>query len=67
MDEADRAQVLEEGERAAAIARLRQATGAGADVCLCCGEPIPAARRRALPSACLCLPCQEEFERSVRR
>ena len=28
-----------------------------------CGEPIPEARRRALPGVRLCIECQERYER----
>ena len=31
-------------------------------VCETCGEPIPAARLRALPEATLCVPCAEKAE-----
>ena len=30
--------------------------------CLECGEPIPIARREAIPGCTLCLDCQHEFE-----
>nr|WP_319491818.1 TraR/DksA C4-type zinc finger protein [uncultured Desulfobacter sp.] len=32
--------------------------------CIDCGEPIPLARRKAMPGCCRCIPCQEAFERS---
>jgi len=38
----------------------------GADVCADCGEPIPAERREALPSAVRCVDCQEYNERTGR-
>ena len=36
----------------------------GREPCLCeeCGEPIPEARRRALPGVRLCLECQQEAD-----
>jgi phage/conjugal plasmid C-4 type zinc finger TraR family protein len=42
---------------AAARARL-QAEGEGSEYCIECGEPIPEARRRALPGARTCVACQ---------
>jgi phage/conjugal plasmid C-4 type zinc finger TraR family protein len=44
---------------AAARARL-QAAGEGSEECAVCGEPIPEARRRALPGARTCVQCQAE-------
>ena len=37
--------------------------GEGAAVCDACGEPIPDARRRALPGVRLCVTCQEAADR----
>ena len=46
-----------------AIARIRGALAAeGEDFCVECDEPIPAARRAALPSAERCIGCQTIFE-----
>ena len=44
-----------------AVRRARSELGAGvsAEVCEDCGEPIPEARRRALPGVRRCVPCQE--------
>jgi phage/conjugal plasmid C-4 type zinc finger TraR family protein len=39
-------------------ARARLPAGEGLDHCEACGEPIPAARRRALPGTRTCVPCQ---------
>lgn len=39
-------------------ARARMPAGDGLDDCEECGEPIPAARRRALPGARTCVGCQ---------
>ena len=41
-----------------AYARARLASGEGAADCVECGEPIPEARRKALPSARRCVQCQ---------
>lgn len=51
-------------EQDEAIARIRAGlnTEGGAD-CITCGEPIPAARRRALPSAERCIACQSHYEK----
>jgi phage/conjugal plasmid C-4 type zinc finger TraR family protein len=44
---------------AVAAARARMAAaGEGSDDCVICGEPIPEARRRALPGARTCVQCQ---------
>ncbi len=40
------------------LARARMPAGAGSDFCEECGEPIPPARRQALPGARTCVPCQ---------
>jgi phage/conjugal plasmid C-4 type zinc finger TraR family protein len=39
-------------------ARARIAAGEGAAHCTVCGDPIPAARRAALPGARTCVACQ---------
>jgi phage/conjugal plasmid C-4 type zinc finger TraR family protein len=39
-------------------ARARMPAGAGRDFCEECGEPIPVARRWALPGVRTCVPCQ---------
>lgn len=39
-------------------ARARMPIGEGSEDCEDCGEPIPAARRRALPGATTCVGCQ---------
>ncbi|ODN71190.1 TraR/DksA C4-type zinc finger protein [Methylobrevis pamukkalensis] len=67
MDDVDQAQLREEGERAAALARLMaQAAAPGAAVCDDCGEEIPAMRRQALPSARRCIGCAEWNEAPKR-
>ncbi|WP_346915386.1 TraR/DksA C4-type zinc finger protein [uncultured Roseibium sp.] len=40
--------------------------GQGADECVDCGDPIPEARRLALPSARRCAGCQTSFEGAHR-
>ncbi|HEV2366259.1 MAG TPA: DksA/TraR family C4-type zinc finger protein [Caulobacteraceae bacterium] len=39
-------------------ARGRLPVGEGSEHCVDCGEEIPPARRRALPGAHTCVPCQ---------
>ncbi len=54
-------------ERDAGLARVRaQLMGQGADECVDCGDPIPEARRLALPSARRCAGCQTSFEGAHR-
>jgi phage/conjugal plasmid C-4 type zinc finger TraR family protein len=50
---------------AVASARARLDAGGGADWCDECGERIPPARRKALPSARTCVECQQA--RDARR
>jgi len=67
MDSIDDAQAMDERIRLAEIASARsQVTGAGADTCEDCGDPIEDKRRRAAPWAVRCLDCQEAAERQKR-
>jgi len=51
-------------QREASIGRIREALlEPGEEECVDCGHLIPEARRRAMPSADRCLPCQSRFER----
>ena len=43
---------------AVSLARANMPTGEGALFCDECGDPIPEARRKALPGARTCVPCQ---------
>lgn len=43
-------------------ARARLPQGQGSDICDNCGASIAAARRAAMPSARLCLSCQEQAD-----
>jgi phage/conjugal plasmid C-4 type zinc finger TraR family protein len=47
-------------------ARAAQLDAPGNERCADCHEPIPPARRRALPSAHRCVECQAFFERIGR-
>lgn len=54
-----------------AIARMRarnahRATGEGAELCDECAEPIPLARRQAVPGVRLCVACQSGRDRAWR-
>lgn len=52
-------------EQDEAIARIRAGLNAeGADDCIDCGNPIPPARRAAMPSAERCIACQSHHERA---
>jgi len=46
------------------LARQRLAGGVGLTHCEQCEEPIPEARRQALPGVRLCVGCQVEYEKS---
>ena len=52
-----------------ALARVRMRARAGGESlteCADCGEPIPEARRLAVPGVTLCIACQTEADRSFR-
>ena len=44
-------------------ARARLPGGEGAAHCIACEEPIPEARRKAMPGVRLCVQCQAELEK----
>jgi phage/conjugal plasmid C-4 type zinc finger TraR family protein len=44
-------------------ARSRLPEGEGVTHCVECEEPIPEARRKAIPGVRLCVDCQSEFEK----
>lgn len=69
-DWADKAAAREQEIRDDALAaRARQADGrlgeASAEECAVCGEPIPEARRVALPGVQTCIECQDDLEREI--
>ena len=68
MDEADIAQRNNElYDRMALQAHVASVpTGESATECQDCGEPIPEARRRAVPGCLFCIFCQERRERRNR-
>lgn len=47
------------------LARARIPAGEGEIHCQECGEEIPEGRRRALPGARTCVPCQSALDRSA--
>jgi len=67
-DAADKGSVYMQRELEGQIARVRsEAAGAneGPRECEDCGEPIPDARRRAMPGCTRCIRCQEKFEQGM--
>ena len=49
-----------------ARAQSRLPQGPSATHCDACAEPIPEARRAALPGVRLCIKCQEQADKAVR-
>jgi phage/conjugal plasmid C-4 type zinc finger TraR family protein len=47
-------------------ARAQLPSGPGLSHCEECGEPIPEARRQAVPGVRLCIACQDEADRQVQ-
>lgn len=65
-DQLDDAAQLEAQDRQGGIEAAREAMrGEGAAYCDECGEPLPLARREAVPSARLCIDCADP--RAARR
>jgi phage/conjugal plasmid C-4 type zinc finger TraR family protein len=46
-------------------ARASMPSGEGRTHCVDCGEEIPEARRRAMPGALTCVPCQSSHDRTA--
>lgn len=66
MDIADRAYVSEMGylqDCLSAVQEISDVERVSLTHCEICGEPIPAARRQAVPGVRLCIECQEDMER----
>ncbi|MGE4195323.1 MAG: TraR/DksA C4-type zinc finger protein [Pseudodesulfovibrio sp.] len=63
-DECDMAQDMEALHRRIALESLHSATTGRNSLYYCeeCGDPIPEARRQAVPGVSLCLECQEEAD-----
>lgn len=67
-NEIEAAELAETNERERTIARIRDRLAVpGEEDCIACGDPIPEARRAAMPSARRCAPCQAELESGGRR
>ncbi|MGL4224963.1 MAG: TraR/DksA C4-type zinc finger protein [Vibrio sp.] len=63
VDIIDKAQELEELQRSAALSRChREVLATQSTECAECGCAIGTARKKALPSARLCLSCQAQWE-----
>ncbi|WP_434777676.1 TraR/DksA family transcriptional regulator [Neisseria sp. Ec49-e6-T10] len=69
MDISDQATMREEQFLHAALecALAQTSHNQGPENCDECGEPIPAARRQALPSAVRCAECQQVYESKAKR
>ncbi len=65
-DGAEQAQIDASLDDALAAVRQHLPSGESARECAECGEPIPEARRRALPGVQLCIACQEEADKHQR-
>ncbi len=65
MDQFDRAQELDARFRQQALLQHGGTRGATVSrlTCIDCEEPIPAARREAVPGCQRCIQCEEEIER----
>lgn len=62
-DGAEQEQIEASLEDALALVRQHLPAGESARECVECGEPIPEARRQALPGVQLCIACQEEADK----
>jgi phage/conjugal plasmid C-4 type zinc finger TraR family protein len=64
MDEADLAQQTTEKHLASAIKAHTNRNNSGVTLLECedCGEPIPEARRQAVPGCTRCVECQTAYE-----
>ena len=62
-DEADVAAQWQQMQIEEALSSRSRIEGESAAVCDECGEPIPQARRNAIPGVRLCVECQEAVER----
>lgn len=62
-DGAEQEQIEASLEDALALVRQHLPAGESARECAECGEPIPEARRQALPGVQLCITCQEEADK----
>lgn len=66
-DSVDQAQEYIDLTDAVAVQNVRnRMQAAGCDPCRCCGDPIPAERRRIVPWAETCATCQDILEHKIR-
>jgi len=66
-DHADEAQEYIDLTDAVAVQNVRnRMQAAGSDICRCCGDDIPAERRRIVPWAETCASCQAILEYKMR-
>lgn len=66
-DSVDQAQEYIDLTDAVAVQNVRnRIRAAGSDICRCCGDAIPAARRRIVPWTETCATCQAILEHRMR-
>lgn len=66
-DDAVQDQIDSTVEDGLARVRSRMPKGESRRECVECGDPIPEARRKALPGVQLCVACQEELDAADQR
>jgi len=66
-DFGDTAEATDALFRRLALERVKKAETIGSFYCDECGEPIPAARKKAVPDCRYCVECLDEIERKNRR
>jgi len=68
-DDMDRIQEINEQHQLDALAEhfRHRPAGESLSICAVCEEPIPEARRKAVPGVAKCFRCQEEWEMMHRR
>jgi len=62
MDEGDVAKAFQDETIDRALANRTRHEGIGREICIDCKDPIPEARRKAVPGCDRCVQCQGEFE-----
>jgi phage/conjugal plasmid C-4 type zinc finger TraR family protein len=67
MDDADRAQTVIEREEVRWQRRAADKKIESRERCRDCCEPIPEARRQAMPGCQRCADCARDYERELRR
>ena len=65
-DSVDRANNLAQSEIDSLVAQRKVYTGKSALYCCQCSDPIPQARRDAVPGVSLCIDCQQADELRAR-